>query len=754
MRSICFLFSVLISCSPWLTAVQVANAADRSSSESSPSAISPDSSNGAKYQIKSDVTIMVSEDESAPVRHAAEDLASDFKKVFGKEVRVINKIDEAGPATVVIDRLRPKQQAKGNVAAIPAESFCISAGGKNINGVAKEVINLSGADIRGTIYAIYEFSEDFLGIDPMYLWTDKVPLHKDEIEIPLTFSRQFGPPVFRYRGFFINDEDLLTGWAPGDKDHTGISLQAWDNIYETLLRLKANMVVPGSWIFPNEPQTRLAAERGLAVSIHHATPLDLNVARWPKDVPYNYTTHPEILEQAWTNAVNAFPKDQEILWEVGLRGLADESYASLDSAVRGNDQASGALISKAISKQIEIVKSSHPGAVFVTNLWAEGSRLMERGYLKIPDEVITVWADNGWGRLQDHTKVKAGQGAYYHVAMYNLESNQLSEMVPVPRIFDELGRFQSAGATRFLLVNTSDIRPVAMTAKACMNFAWHGREKMASSDRYYHDWSSTEFGAKVADELPALYRDYFDAPAKMKAATSEYDIEVGHNATGMEYGDMIYHYHARELLLSAMVKRPLFLMAGQGPLWRAPHMNRDGHQQEWVTKTMDSDQTACQEAAPRWEKVWQKAQSLLPEVEPQRRDYYRAQLLTMIEINRQSNEMLLQVIAAVRAIKDGDKVAAKLHLAKAKDAVKHIKSAEAWGEYGKWKNWYSGDWLTGVDRTAELIDIATKLQSDPKAPIPVGVMWNEREAYEHIMGYEGERTVDLRTTQLPKLDQQ
>src|SRR2546430_13589145 len=36
------------------------------------------------------------------------------------------------------------------------------------------------------------------------------------IELLASLNRQFPAPVFKYRGFFINDEDLLTGWAPGE----------------------------------------------------------------------------------------------------------------------------------------------------------------------------------------------------------------------------------------------------------------------------------------------------------------------------------------------------------------------------------------------------------------------------------------------------------------------------------------------------------------------------------------------------------
>src|SRR5256885_17189653 len=135
--------------------------------------------------------------------------------------------------------------------------------------------------------------------------------------------------------------------------------------YTTLFR---SMVAPGTWIFPNEPQIQLAGKRGLIVTQHHAIPLGLNVARWPKDVPYSYTSHPEILERAWKDAAAAYPPEQEGWWTVGLRGLSDASYVNFVPTVRGNDKALGELVTKAIADQIQIVRSLRPDAKFITSL--------------------------------------------------------------------------------------------------------------------------------------------------------------------------------------------------------------------------------------------------------------------------------------------------------------------------------------------------------------------------------------------------
>ena len=276
------------------------------------------------------------------------------------------------------------------------------------------------------------------------------PTHQNSIRIAASLKEEFPAPSGKYRGFFINDEDMLTGWAPAAaNENTGISLEVWNKIYETTLRLKGNMVAPGTWIFPDDAQVKLAAKRGLIVTQHHAIPLGLNVARWPRDVPYNYSAHPEILEHAWRNAVSSYLPNQEVLWSVGLRGLSDVTYASMDASVQNDNKALAQLISKAIADQMSIVHGVRPDAKFVTNLWQEGARLVQQGLMKIPPEVSTVWADDGYGYLQDHGEVTAGQGAYDHVAMMNGRANQLTEMVPIERSFSEMGRYITAGATDY-----------------------------------------------------------------------------------------------------------------------------------------------------------------------------------------------------------------------------------------------------------------------------------------------------------------
>jgi hypothetical protein len=39
--------------------------------------------------------------------------------------------------------------------------------------------------MRGTIFAIYQFSQQYLGVDPMYYWTDHEPAKHVSMQCPL-----------------------------------------------------------------------------------------------------------------------------------------------------------------------------------------------------------------------------------------------------------------------------------------------------------------------------------------------------------------------------------------------------------------------------------------------------------------------------------------------------------------------------------------------------------------------------------------
>jgi Glycosyl hydrolase family 115 len=718
----------------------------------------------AAVAIDSSVTIVESAQEPGPVHRATRDLVADFTKVFGRAPKLADQLDRGARVTLLVAQSQNVPAGVGCTTANDRESFAFSQTEAGVGPTRKHVVCLVGADMRGTIFAIYEFSQRVLGVDPMYLWTDKQPAQRASIAVPADFARSYPSPVFKYRGFFPNDEDLLTGWVvPKKGDQTGIALSSWDMLFETTLRLKGNMIVPGTWIFPDDAQVHAAAERGLIVNQHHAIPLGVNVARWPQNVPYNFSTNPEVLERAWTNAVNTYKPDEEILWSVGLRGLSDSSYASLDPSVQNNDPLLGQRISDAIADQMKIVRAKYPDAQFVTDLWQEGARLMQEGYLKIPPEVSLVWADTGYGDMQDGGKVGPGQGMYFHVAMMNGQANQLSEMVPVSVIQSEIGRYIKAGATSYFLVNTSDERPVAMSTRAVMEMAWggdsaliglpemeRGIETGSPDAAYYRKWATEEFGAKSADALTKVYKEYFAAPSprasfgppRMSSAGNAPQQLPRYSNVPLVYGDQHYHSEARRILLDALSGHQIINIPSQSPKWTQPRVGFTLNAEQRAA-FLDRDIKECTDAQPRWDAVWKDAETAKSLVDPTRRDYYQAEMLTMITINRDSNRMLLDVAQSMKEYDAGDTDKARAAATYALKALDEIQTSMHAAEYGKWKNWYRGDWLTGVYRTRELLQDWADHLKDPMAKLPAPASWSGWEAYFHIMQYEDDRSVDV-----------
>lgn len=203
--------------------------------------------------VNAKTTIYVNEREPLAIHKAVIDLAEDMKTVFGREIKIINDLNEAGPSCLVVthnaqikeDIQKPVGDERLQIQAI--KDFTLKE-------QSVQAIILTGSDMRGTIYAIYEFSERFLGIDPLYWWTDQEIKHKESVAVPDDYLQVNASPTIKYRGLFINDEDLLSGWMSGTWRYDAIRPEGWDHIFEAILRMKGNMVTPGTFNFPYEPK--------------------------------------------------------------------------------------------------------------------------------------------------------------------------------------------------------------------------------------------------------------------------------------------------------------------------------------------------------------------------------------------------------------------------------------------------------------------------------------------------------------------
>jgi Ni/Co efflux regulator RcnB len=295
-----------------------------------------------------------------------------------------------------------------------------------------------------------------------------------------------------------------------------------------------------------------------------------------------------------------------------------------------------------------------------------------------------------------------------------------------------------------------------MTTRALMEEAWGGlpTETSDSDGAYYRRWATEEFGAKSADELAGIYKDYFAAPSERtgfgfggfgppgQAATGNAPPPAPRSNVKREQGDNHYHSEVRRLIQDNLAVHQVFGVPSQSPKWTLPGLMPTPTAQ-MRSAALARDIKECEEAQPRWEAAWTRAVAAESLVDPDRRDYYQAELLTMITINQESNRMLLLVARAMQDADAGQADKASGEVDEAVQALDKIQKSMAAAEYGKWKNWYRGDWLTGVYRTRELVQDYANHLKDPMAKLPAPVSWSGWEAYFHIMQYEGDRSVDV-----------
>ena len=92
--------------------------------------------------------------------------------------------------------------------------------------VTEQEITIYGADARSFIYALNYLSETYLGVLPFWFWNDQKMEVKSYVEIPCGTYHSEADRI-RYRGWFINDEVLISHWTAGvSKDYP------WEMVFE------------------------------------------------------------------------------------------------------------------------------------------------------------------------------------------------------------------------------------------------------------------------------------------------------------------------------------------------------------------------------------------------------------------------------------------------------------------------------------------------------------------------------------------
>ena len=463
------------------------------------------------------VEIYMDTNDCKGVSYAAHALLKDIKSVSGATATLttdagfLKKADTVRPAIIVgtighsaaIDQLIKQKRINGNLLKGKREKFIITL----IDGQ----LVIAGSDRRGTIYGIYELSQQ-MGVSPWYDWADVPIEHHDSIFVNKGIYTD-GEPAVRYRGIFLNDEaPCLTSWVKntygtGYGDH-----RFYQRVFELVLRLRGNMMWPAMWgwaFYADDPENeKTADEMGVVMSTSHHEPMARNHQEYARNRkgwgPWNYQKNKANLQKFFREGIERMKGTEQIV-TIGMRGDGDEAMSA---------EADTKLMTNIINDQRKIIadvtgkKASETPQVWA--LYKEVLDYYDKG-MKVPDDVTLLLCDDNWGNVRrvpnaKERKHKGGWGLYYHVDYVGAPRNsKMLNVTPVQNPWEQLTLAYENGIDRLWILNVGDLKPMEYPISQFMDMAWNPHKYDVNNiTRHTRDWCAQQFGESQADEAARI----------------------------------------------------------------------------------------------------------------------------------------------------------------------------------------------------------------------------------------------------------
>jgi hypothetical protein len=486
-------------------------------------------------------TILVDSGDWPGVIRAANDLKADIARVTGIEAAVVSDEKSIGKLVIivgtvgrnrVIDSLIKSGKIDASRISGKWESFFLQVVPNPLPGIASALV-IAGSDKRGTIYAIYDLSEQ-IGVSPWYWWADVPIRHQNTLFVKPGIYQQ-GEPSVKYRGIFLNDESPdLTGWVrekfgtvpvstspPIPADVASYGSKFYSRLFELILRLKGNYLWPAMWnnaFNEDDPENPgLADEYGIVMGTSHQEPMLRAQKEWDRRYKkklgsWNYHKHPEVLQEFWREGIRR-NKNYESILTIGLRGADDTPMIP-----GGTVPQSMALLEQIVSVQrTMIAEEINPDVTRVPQLWCLYKEVQEyyKEGLRVPDDVTLLWADDNWGNIrrlptEAERKRSGGAGIYYHFDYVGGPRNyKWINTNPLPKIWEQMSQAKEYGADRIWIVNVGHFKGLEIPIEYFMHLGWNTKQWTNQNiNEYTRLWAAREFGDTYAREIAGIVSAY------------------------------------------------------------------------------------------------------------------------------------------------------------------------------------------------------------------------------------------------------
>ncbi len=473
------------------------------------------------------VTICVDAADFTAVHTAASLLQRDIKAVTGKEPALKGSVNALSGNIIIVGSLEKSAlirklvqtgKIKVNSCRQKWEAYQLQTISRPFPGVSNALV-IMGSDRRGTAFGVFELSKQ-LGVSPWYWWADVPVKQRGEIYINKAVVITDAPKV-KYRGIFINDEaPCLSNWSR--EKFGGFNHKFYANVFELMLRLKANYIWPAMWgnafYYDDSINIKTADDYGIVIGTSHHEPLMRAHEEWKyygKGRKWNYDSTEAGLKEYWKGGMQRAWNEKIV--SVGMRGDGDEPMSR---------ETATALLERIVKDQRQIIEEvTNKPAAETPQLWAlykEVQDYYDKG-MRVPDDVTLLLCDDNWGNIRKLPKLtdaprKGGYGIYYHFDYVGGPRNyKWLNTNPIPRIWEQMHLAWEYGVKDIWIVNVGDIKPMEFPISFWCDYAWNPDSIKADElQRYTEQWAAAQFGNQYAGEIAAIISKYLKYNGRRK----------------------------------------------------------------------------------------------------------------------------------------------------------------------------------------------------------------------------------------------
>lgn len=642
-------------------------------------------------RLKPGVPIMVRSGEAGPVLRAVEDLQRDLKKVLGSDSPRLDSVPADPNAAAIVIAGPASGGKKAGDASTGPEAHAIEVRGQQVI--------LRGADVRGTIYAIYSFSDRFLDIPPWWFWARWEPARRPYIDVPADTALRWNSPQVKWRAWFPNDTDLLSPWI--QRDYAG----RWNLVVETMLRLKLNTLDIGEFFDDNIRKARVPRDRGLVITTSHHAPLGASLKNWDRfwkargrATPTLSLTDTASLEDFWRHHIDLARRERlDMVWTIGFRGDGDKGFFKTFADAPADDAGRAKVVEQMLHRQIALLKQATGEAQppMRTILYDECSYYVGAGLLEPPNEPSLIW--NFVAARRDHfpaadlMRYRGGASrplGYYFNIQFTSTGSHLAEGEG-PWKMEKNFRLLLARSPNlvFSVVNSGNTRefPLSLHAHAQMMWNLH-----FDSDQYVQEFCRRYWGSQ-SPQVAKLYREFLDAYWQQRPA------DLDDFPRQYIFHDLRIARATRELLQAARTGQPLDAVLddrGMGYFRIVPGAEDGDKVQALIA--------GCGRAAQRFAQVAGECRRLAPELPPGGRPLFDDSLCTQASFMAAASRCLVNAAQGYK-VKD-DKSAYDRWMRKAETEAKAMRAALDAASKGPFADWYANEKVFGLEETAAMID--------------------------------------------------